>query len=120
SRTATVAFVTGAGTAPELMAEAVLALDAVARLHSLRIDEKHVSFGGVAVTRNGHTMPAATRTAILEADAVLVAGAEETALADIVRDLDVRARLTRVRFGHHDDVVFVAPVDDSWSARTLE
>jgi len=35
SRTAKVACVTGAGTAPELMAEAVLALDAIARLHGL-------------------------------------------------------------------------------------
>ena len=63
--TANVACLTGAGTAPELMAEAVLALDAVARLHGLRIDETHVPFGSVAVARVGHTVPAATRTAIL-------------------------------------------------------
>ena len=40
---ATIACLTGAGTAPELMAEAVLALDAVARLHGLAIDEVHVA-----------------------------------------------------------------------------
>ena len=120
SRTATVACVTGAGTAPELMAEAMLALEAVTRLHGLRIEEAHVPFGGVAMTRNGHTMPAATRSAILEADAVLVAGAEEAALADVVRDLDVRAQMTRIRFGHRDDVVFVAPVDESASEWAIE
>ena len=84
SRTATVACVTGAGTAPELMAEAMLALEAVTRLHGLRIEEAHVPFGGVAMTRNGHTMPAATRSAILEADAVLVAGAEEAGFQPVV------------------------------------
>jgi isocitrate/isopropylmalate dehydrogenase len=74
SRTAAVACVTGAGTAPELMAEAVLALDAVGRLHGLQIDDTHVSFGGVALARAGQAVPAATRSAILGADAVLVAG----------------------------------------------
>ena len=44
NRTVRVACVTGAGTAPELMAEATLALDAVARLHGLEIEEdaRHV------------------------------------------------------------------------------
>ena len=120
SRTAKVACVTGAGTAPELMAEAVLALDAVTRLHGLQIDVRHVSFGGVALSRDGHVVPAATRRAILESDAVLVAGAEESALADVVCDLDIRARMTRVRFGHRDDVVFVAPVDDSAAEWAVE
>ena len=58
SRTAKVACVTGAGTAPELMAEAMLALDAVARLHGLAIEETHVTFGGVAVARAGQSVPA--------------------------------------------------------------
>ena len=43
SRTATVACLTGAGTAPELMAEAVFALDRVARLHNLRLRETHAT-----------------------------------------------------------------------------
>src|SRR5207253_5232955 len=53
-----------------------------------------------------------TRAAILAADAVLVAGAEEDALDDVTAELDLRARVTRVRFGHRDDVAVVAPVDD--------
>ncbi len=116
--TARVTCLTGAGTAPELMAEAVLALHAVAHLHGLRIDETHVPFGGVALARVGHTVPATTRTAILEADSVLVAGAEEAALAEVMRELDIRAQMTRIRFGHRDDVVLVAPFGDadaSWS-----
>jgi len=112
SRTATIACLTGAGTAPELMAEAVLALEAVALLHGLHIEDVHVPFGSVAVARAGQSVPAATRSALLGADAVLVAGAEETALDEVTAELDVRARMTRVRFGHRDDVAVVTPVDD--------
>src|SRR4030081_3431033 len=120
SRTAKVACVTGAGTAPELMAEAVLALDAIARLHGLEIDETHVTFGAVAVARAGHTVPALTRAAILAADAVLVAGAEGAALAEIMSELDLRAKVTRVRFGHRDDVAFVSPLAEGAEEWTVE
>jgi isocitrate/isopropylmalate dehydrogenase len=112
--------VTGAGTAPELMAEAVLALDAVARLHGLELEESHVAFGAVAVARGGQAVPAHTRSAILDSDAVLVAGAEEPALAEIMRELDLRAQVTRVRFGEHDDIAFVSPLADGSSEWTVE
>ena len=120
SRTAKVACVTGAGTAPELMAEAVLALDAIARLHGLEIDETHVTFGAVAVARGGHAVPALTRAAILAADAVLVAGADEPALAEIMSELDLRAQVTRVRFGQRDDVAFVSPLAEGAEEWTVE
>jgi isocitrate/isopropylmalate dehydrogenase len=115
-----VAFLAGGGTAPELMAEAVLALHAVARIHGLSFEEVHAPFGGVAVARAGQSFPASTRAAVLAADAVLVAGAEEPALAEVMSELDLRARVTRVRFGHDDDVAFVAPLDDSADEWTLE
>jgi isocitrate/isopropylmalate dehydrogenase len=57
---------------------------------------------------------------VLAADAVLVAGAEEPALAEVMSELDLRARVTRVRFGHDDDVVFVAPLEDSADEWTLD
>ena len=120
SHRATIACLTGAGTAPELMAEAVLALEAVARLHGLSIDEVHVPFGGVAVARGGQAFPASTRSAVLDADAVLVAGAEEPALDEVMAELDLRARVTRVRFGRRDDVAFVAPLGESASEWALE
>ena len=120
SRTATVACVTGAGTAPELMAEAMLALDAIARLQGLEIDETHVTFGAVAVARGGHAVPALTRAAILAADAVLVAGADEPALAEIMSELDLRAQVTRVRFGQRDDVAFVSPLAEGAEEWTIE
>jgi isocitrate/isopropylmalate dehydrogenase len=118
SRTARVACVSGGGTAAELMAAAVFALDEVARLHGLEIDDEHVSFGGVAYAWSAQTVPLATRAAILEADAVLVAGADEPALAEVMSELDLRAQVTRVRFGHRDDVAFVFPLtdeSDEWS-----
>jgi isocitrate/isopropylmalate dehydrogenase len=102
------------------MAEAVRALDAVARLHGLSFDEVHAPFGAAAVSRGGQAFPAATRDAVLASDAVLVAGAEEPALAEVMAELDLRARVTRVRFGHHDDVSLVAPLDDSTSEWALE
>jgi 3-isopropylmalate dehydrogenase len=112
SRRAQVACVTGGGTAAELMAAAVFALDEVARLHGLEVDDRHVSFGGVAFAWAAQTVPVATRAAILGADAVLVAGAEEPSLAEVMSELDLRAQVTRVRFGQSDDVAFVFPLRD--------
>ncbi|MES1246479.1 MAG: isocitrate/isopropylmalate family dehydrogenase [Actinomycetota bacterium] len=111
---------TGAGTAPELMAEAVFALDRVARLHNLRVRETHATFGGVALARAGQMVPAATRAAILDADAVLVAGADEPALEEVVGELDLRAQATRVRSGQRDDVVVVSPRFEDASEWTVE
>ncbi|MGD0714459.1 MAG: isocitrate/isopropylmalate family dehydrogenase [Gaiellaceae bacterium] len=109
----TVACLAGAGTAPELMAEASLALDAVARLHGFTLEQVHAPFGAVAHARLGQSVPLSTRSVLLGADAVLVAGAEEPALADVMSELDLRARVTRVRFGHYDDVAFVTALDES-------
>jgi len=116
----TIACLTGSGTAPELMAEAMYALEAVARVHGFAYDQVHAQFGGVALARFGQTVPAATRDAVLGADAVLVAGAEEPTLNDVMAELDLRARVTRVRFGRHDDVAFVTPVSEDaaeWTVR---
>ena len=57
SRARTVACLTGAGTAPELMAEAIHALDAVARVHGFSFEQVHAPFGGVALARLGQTVP---------------------------------------------------------------
>jgi 3-isopropylmalate dehydrogenase len=116
----TIACLTGSGTAPELMAEAMYALDAVARVHGFSFDQLHAPFGGVALARLGQTVPPTTRDAVLGADAVLVAGAEEPALDDVMAELDLRARVTRVRFGEHDDVAFITSVGDDaaeWTVR---
>ena len=116
----TVACLAGSGTAPELMAEALYALDAVARVHGFAFDQVHAPFGGVALARHGQTVPASTRDAVLGADAVLVAGADEPALDDVMAELDLRARVTRVRFGRHDDIAFVTAVREDASEWTVQ
>ncbi|MBV8065166.1 MAG: hypothetical protein JOY72_05665 [Actinobacteria bacterium] len=113
SSTPTIACLTGSGTAPELMAEALYALDAVARVHGIVYEQVHAPFGGVALARFGQPVPTSTRDAVLGADAVLVAGAEEPALDDVMAELDLRARVTRVRFGEHDDVAFITSVNEA-------
>src|SRR4029079_19613629 len=120
SRTAAVACLTGAGTAPEWMAEAVLALDAVGRLHGLQIDDTHVSFGGVALARAGQAVPAATRAVFLGADAFRVAGGGEPALDEVMSELDLRAELTCVRFGSDGALAFVTPLEESATEWAVE
>ena len=90
----TVACLAGDGLGPELMAEATRTLRKVARMHGFAIEEVHVPFGSEALTRSGHPLPPATRSAVLAADAVLVAtggsspaaGSRETARRCSPRD----------------------------------
>jgi isocitrate/isopropylmalate dehydrogenase len=119
-RPAVLACLAGAGTAPELMAEAARALDAVARVHGFQLEQVHVPFGGLAFASVAQVMPQSTRAAALGADAVLVAGADEPALADVMDELDLRARVTRVRFGQHDDVAFVTSIGEENEEWALE
>jgi isocitrate/isopropylmalate dehydrogenase len=102
------------------MAEAVLALNAVARLHAVVFEDTHVPFGTTAVAQTGKTFPPATRAAVLVADAVLVAGADEPALSEVMAELDVRARAMRVRFRRSHDVVIVAPLAGDAAEWSLE
>jgi 3-isopropylmalate dehydrogenase len=93
----TVACLSGDGIGPEVMAEASRALADVSRLHGFSIDEQHLAFGGDAVRRFGHALPASTRTACRRADAVLVATTTEPALEGVKAELDLTWRMTRVR-----------------------
>ena len=91
-----VACLTGSGTAPELMAEATRALETAARLHGVRVEQIHAPVGADARVRHGHAVSHAARAAFLRADAVLIADDDDAALAELARDLDLRARQTRV------------------------
>lgn len=109
--TKTVACLAGDGVGPELMAAAARALDGVARLHSLDVADVHLPFAGEAVTRSGHALPAATRSAYREVDAILVASPDEPALDGVKADLHLSWRIARVHFGANRDVVFFGAVD---------
>lgn len=115
----TVACLAGDGVGPELMAAAARALDGVARLHSLELDDLHLPFAGEAVTRSGHALPRSTRTAYREADAILVASPAEPALEGVKADLHLVWRIARVHVGGHRDVVVVGPVDRDANGRAI-
>lgn len=107
----TVACLSGDGIGPELMAETSRALAKAAHLHGFQIDEVHVPFAGEAVTRCGHPLPAVTRTACRNADAVLVALTREPALEGVKAELDLTWRVQRVQLPD-GDMAIVSPLVD--------
>ena len=109
----TVACLSGDGIGPEVMAEASRALADVSRMHGFAIDEQHVAFGGDAVRRFGHALPASTRAACRRADAVLVATTTEPALEGVKAELDLTWRMTRVRLNGTRLTVVSPLADDS-------
>ena len=117
--TYTIACLSGHGIAPEVMAEASRALTRVSALHGFGIRETHPPFGSEARTQSGLALPAATRSATLGAQAVLVAVAADPALADVESELDLRARLDRVAFGEHGSITLLSPLTDATVEWTL-
>jgi 3-isopropylmalate dehydrogenase len=109
----TVACLSGHGIGPEVMAEASRALARVSRLHGFRVDETHPLFGGEAVTQSGHALPRATRQATLSAEAILVAAAEEPALAGVESELDLRAGIGRVVYAPQGALTALGPLGES-------
>lgn len=109
-RTYRVACLAGDGVGPEVMGEASRAIAAVSAHHGFTVEERHAPFGGEALSRSGHLLPAGTRAAYLTSDAVLVADAGEPALAGVVAELEIQARVAEVRMGGRASVRVVAPV----------
>jgi 3-isopropylmalate dehydrogenase len=114
-----VACLAGDGLGPELMAQATRTLRKVARMHGFAIEDVHAPYGSEALTRSGHPLPPATRTAVLEADAVLVAAVGEPALGGVASELDLRARITHVLFCH-GDVTLLSPFGAETESWTVE
>jgi 3-isopropylmalate dehydrogenase len=115
-----VACLAGDGVGPEVMAEASRAIAAVSRHHGFTVEEQHVPFGGEALSRSGHQLPATTRAAYLTADAVLVASADEPALAGVVAELEIQARVAEVHVDGKASVRIVAPVSEESSAWAVD
>jgi 3-isopropylmalate dehydrogenase len=110
----TVACLAGDGVGPELMAAATRALDHVATLHSIKLDDVHLPFAGEGVTRSGHPLPAETRSAYRDVDAILVATPHEPALEGVKADLQLAWRVARV-----GDFVVAGPLGDWANAIAL-
>jgi 3-isopropylmalate dehydrogenase len=120
SRTKTVACLAGDGVGPELMAAAARALDRVCKLHALELDDVHLPFAGEGITRCGHALPASTRAAYRNVDAILVASADEPAFEGVKADLDLAWRVARVHLADDADVLVFGPVGDWADAVAIE
>jgi isocitrate/isopropylmalate dehydrogenase len=94
------------------MAAATRALERVSKLHQLELDDRHLPFGGEAVTRSGHPLPAATRTGYRDVDAILVASPNEPALDGVKADLHLAWRVARVQLPSKGDIVVAGPLGD--------
>jgi isocitrate/isopropylmalate dehydrogenase len=116
----TVACLSGHGIGPEIMAQASRAVAHVSRLHGFRVEETHPPFGAEAFTQSGHALPASTRRATLAMQAILVAAAQEPALAVVESELDLHSRIDRVAFGPRGEVTFVSPLGEARPEETLE
>jgi 3-isopropylmalate dehydrogenase len=92
----------------------------VSRLHGFDVEEVHPPFGGEAVTRSGHPLPAATRRATLAADAVLVAGSSEAALEGVKAELDLSASVVRTLVAGGESLTVFAPLHEGASDWTIE
>jgi len=115
-----VACLAGDGVGPEVMAEASRAIAAVSRDHGFTVEEVHAPFGGEAFARSGHLLPTATRAAYLTADAVLVASSDEPALAGVVAELELQARVVEVRVNGTASLKLVAPLAPEASEWAVE
>ncbi len=106
-----VACLAGHGIGPEVTAAASRALSRLGREHGFDVEELHPPFDTEALTRSGHLLPAATRRATLDSDAVLAAGDAAPALAGVREALDLRATVTRV-LDDTGEVTAFAPRDE--------
>jgi 3-isopropylmalate dehydrogenase len=118
-RTYTVACLAGDGLGPELMAQATRTLRKVARMHGFAAEDVHAPFGNEALMRSGHPLPPATRNAVLDSDAVLVAAVGEPALGGVESELDLRARVTHVLFDR-GDFTLLSPLGSGTERWTVE
>jgi isocitrate/isopropylmalate dehydrogenase len=88
-------------------------------MHGFAIDEQHEPFGGDAVRRFGHALPASTRAACRRADAILVATTTEPALEGVKAELDLTWRMTRVRLDG-TRLTVVSPIADDSEEQAVE
>jgi 3-isopropylmalate dehydrogenase len=76
-----IAVLPGDGIGPEVTAEALKVLRAVADLFGYRIDSREFAVGAAGVAESGDSLPQRTRDAVTDADAVLLGAVGDPALA---------------------------------------
>ena len=93
----TIAVLPGDGIGPEVTAEAVRALSAVADLFGFQLDLLELPVGASAVAVGGEALPPSTRDGVLDADAVLLGAVGNPALANATGVRSPEAALLRLR-----------------------
>jgi 3-isopropylmalate dehydrogenase len=93
----TVAVLPGDGIGPEVTAEAVRILTAVGDLYGYRIATPEYLVGAAAVTQEGEALPARTRDAVQDADAVLLGAVGDPALTGATGNRRPEAGLLALR-----------------------
>jgi 3-isopropylmalate dehydrogenase len=93
----TVAVLPGDGIGPEVTAEAVRMLAAVADLYGYRISTPEYLVGAAAVMQEGEALPARTRDAVQDADAVLLGAVGHPSLAGATGNRRPEAGLLALR-----------------------
>ncbi|HET6795926.1 MAG TPA: 3-isopropylmalate dehydrogenase [Gemmatimonadales bacterium] len=78
----TIAVLPGDGIGPDVIAEAVRVLTAVAEIHGFELETPEYLVGAAAVFEAGQPLPPETRHAVLQADAVLLGAVGDPTLAD--------------------------------------
>jgi 3-isopropylmalate dehydrogenase len=93
----TIAVLPGDGVGPEVTAEAVRVLTAVADLYGYRIRTAEYAIGAAGVAQAGEALPARTRDAVVESDAVLLGAVGSPTLARATGDQRPEAGLLALR-----------------------
>jgi 3-isopropylmalate dehydrogenase len=93
----TVAVLPGDGIGPEVTAEAVRILTTVGDLYGYRIATPQYLIGAAAVAREGEALPARTREAVVNADAVLLGAVGDPALGGATGNRRPEAGLLALR-----------------------
>lgn len=94
-----IAVLPGDGIGPEVTAEALRVLDAVARVFGHELELSSNSIGGDAIRRHNDPLPDATLNACLESDAVLLGAVGDPAFDNYPTNLRPEAGLLRLRRG---------------------
>ena len=93
----TLVVLPGDGIGPEVTAEALRALTAVGELFDYRFETAEHAIGAAAFARSGEPFPPATRTAVTQADAVLLGAVGDPALDHAPRHHRPEAGLLALR-----------------------
>jgi 3-isopropylmalate dehydrogenase len=94
-----IAILPGDGIGPEVTAEAVRVLEAVAALHDHSFEFEECPIGGAAINQTGTPLPVATLEACVASDAVLLGAVGAPEYDKLVPDLRPEAGLLALRSG---------------------